>query len=55
MRVDPVDRQQVDNALSTAAVQDQLRSLLWEELITSLKEERHDQPVTEELERLRVA
>jgi SRSO17 transposase len=41
--------------LSTAAVQDQLRSLLWEDLITYLKEERHDQPVIEELERLRVA
>lgn len=41
--------------LSTAAAQDQLRSLLWEDLIISLKEERHDQPVIEELERLRVA
>jgi SRSO17 transposase len=41
--------------LSTAAVQDQLRSLLWEDLITYLKEARHDQPVIEELERLRVA
>jgi hypothetical protein len=40
---------------STAAAQDQLRSLLWEDLITYLKEERHDQPVIEELERLRVA
>lgn len=41
--------------LSTAAVQAQLRSLLWEDLITDLKEERHGQPVIEELERLRVA
>ena len=41
--------------LSRAAVQDQLRSLLWEDLITYLKEERHGQPVIEELERLRVA
>jgi len=41
--------------LSTAAAQDQLRSLLWEDLITYLKEECHDQPVIEELERLRVA
>jgi hypothetical protein len=41
--------------LSTAAAQDQLRSLLWEDLITYLKEEGPDQPVIEELERLRVA
>jgi hypothetical protein len=41
--------------LSTAAVQDQLRSLRWEDLITSLKEERHGQPVIDERERLRVA
>ena len=41
--------------LSTAAVQDQLRRLLWEDLITYLKAERHDQSVIEELERLRVA
>jgi SRSO17 transposase len=41
--------------LSTAAAQDQLRGLLWEDLITYLKEERHGQPVIEELERLRVA
>ena len=41
--------------LSTATAQDQLRSLLWEDLITYLKEERHDHPVIEELERLRVA
>jgi SRSO17 transposase len=42
-------------ALSTAAAQDQLRGLLWEDLITDLKENRHDQPVLDELERLRVA
>lgn len=41
--------------LSTAAAQDQLRSLLWEDLLTHLKEEGSDQPVIEELERLRVA
>jgi SRSO17 transposase len=41
--------------LSTAATQDQLRSLLWEDLITYLQEESPDQPVIEELERLRVA
>jgi SRSO17 transposase len=42
-------------AVSTAAAQDQLRSLLWEDLIAYLKEERHGRPVLEELERLRVA
>jgi SRSO17 transposase len=41
--------------ISTAAVQDQLRSLLWEDLITYLQEERPGQPVIQELERLRVA
>ena len=41
--------------ISTAAVQDQLRRLLWEDLITYLKEERLGQPVLQELERLRVA
>jgi hypothetical protein len=41
--------------LSTATAQDQLRCLLWEDLVTYLKEERHDQSVVEELERLRVA
>jgi DDE superfamily endonuclease len=40
---------------STAAAQDQLRGLLWDDLITYLKEKRHGQPVIEELERLRVA
>jgi SRSO17 transposase len=41
--------------LSTATAQEQLRGLLWEDLITYLKEERHGQSVLEELERLRVA
>jgi hypothetical protein len=41
--------------LSTAAAQDQLRSLLWEDLLTYLQEECPNQPVIEELERLRVA
>jgi SRSO17 transposase len=41
--------------ISTAAVQNQLRTLLWEDLITYLKEERPGQPVIQELERLRVA
>ncbi len=41
--------------LSTAAAQEQLRSLLWRDLLIYLKEKRHDQPVIEALERLRVA
>jgi hypothetical protein len=41
--------------ISIAAVQDQLRSLLWEDLTTYLQEERLGQPVIQELERLRVA
>jgi SRSO17 transposase len=41
--------------LSTAAAQDQLRGLLWEDLLTYLREKPHGQPVIEELERLRVA
>jgi SRSO17 transposase len=41
--------------LSTAAAQDQLRSLLWDDLLTYLKEECPDQPAIEELQRLRVA
>jgi hypothetical protein len=41
--------------LSPAAVQDQLRRRLWEDLIPSLQEERLAQPVGAELERLRVA
>jgi hypothetical protein len=41
--------------VSTASAQDQLRSMLWEDLIADLNEERHGQPVLEALERLRVA
>lgn len=41
--------------ISTAAAQDQLRRLLWEDLITYLHEEHPGQPVIQELERLRVA
>jgi SRSO17 transposase len=40
---------------STAAAQDQLRSLLWEDLLTYLQKECSDLPVIEELERLHVA
>jgi SRSO17 transposase len=41
--------------LSTAAAQAQLRGLLWEDLITYLKEKSHGQSVIDELERPRVA
>jgi hypothetical protein len=41
--------------LSTAAAQDQLRRLLWEDLLTYLREKPHGQPIIEALERLRVA
>lgn len=41
--------------LSTATAQDQLRRLLWEDLMTYLKEKRHGQSVIEALERLRIA
>ncbi len=41
--------------LSTAAAQDQLRGLLWEDLLTYLREKPPGQPVIEELERLRIA
>jgi SRSO17 transposase len=41
--------------LSTATAQDQLRHLLWQDLMTYLKEGRHGESVIEELERLRVA
>jgi DDE superfamily endonuclease len=41
--------------LSTAAAQDQLRGLLWEDLITYLQAKPHGHSVIEELERLRVA
>jgi hypothetical protein len=42
-------------ALSPATAQEQLRRLLWADLMTSLTEKRHGQSVMEELERLRVA
>jgi hypothetical protein len=41
--------------LSTATAQDQLRGLLWEDLVASLKEHSHEKSVLAELERLRVA
>jgi hypothetical protein len=41
--------------LSTAVAQDQLRRLLWEDLITYCQEQCPEQPVIEKLERLRVA
>jgi SRSO17 transposase len=41
--------------LSTAAAQDQLRGLLWEDLVAYLKEQCHEESVLAELERLRVA
>jgi hypothetical protein len=41
--------------LSTATAQDQLRGLLWGDLILDLKAKRHGPSVIEELERLRVA
>jgi hypothetical protein len=41
--------------LSTAAAQDHLRRLLWEDRLTSLQEACPDQPIVEEVERLRVA
>jgi DDE superfamily endonuclease len=40
---------------STALAQEQLRRLLWEELMTSLQEKHQGQPVIEELERLCIA
>ena len=40
---------------STAAAQEQLRSRLWEDLSTSLKEALRGQPLRDERERLRVA
>ena len=39
---------------STAKAQDQLRGLLWGDLIIYLQKKRHGQSVIEELERLRV-
>jgi hypothetical protein len=41
--------------LSTTAAQDQLRGLIWEDLVTYLKEQGHAQSVLAELERLRIA
>jgi len=41
--------------LATTAAQDQLRSLRWEDRITSRQEECPDQPVSDALARLRVA
>jgi SRSO17 transposase len=41
--------------LSTTAAQEHLRRLLWDDLITYLREPHHGQSVLEELERLRVA
>ena len=43
------------HVIAIAAAQDQLRSLLWEDLLTYLQEDCPDQPVIEKLERLRVA
>jgi SRSO17 transposase len=41
--------------LSTAAAQDQLREVLWEDLMVYLKEQCHEKSILAELERLRVA
>jgi hypothetical protein len=41
--------------LSTAAAQDQLRGVLWEDLMAYLKEQCPEQSILAELERLRVA
>jgi hypothetical protein len=41
--------------LLTAAAQDQLRGLIWNDMVASLKEECHETSVLAELERLRVA
>jgi hypothetical protein len=41
--------------LSTVAAQEQLRGLIWEDLVTYLKEQCHEESVLAELERLRVA
>jgi hypothetical protein len=40
---------------STAAAQEQLRCLIWDDIIASLKEEHHGEPVLTALEHLRVA
>jgi hypothetical protein len=41
--------------LSIAAAQDELRRVIWNDLITYLKEKRHGESVIKELGRLRVA
>jgi hypothetical protein len=41
--------------MSVATAQETLRGLIWEDLITSLKEQGHEKSVLTELERLRVA
>jgi hypothetical protein len=41
--------------LSTAAAQDQLRAVLWEDLMAYLKEPCHETSILAKLERLRVA
>jgi hypothetical protein len=40
---------------ATATAQDQLRALIWKDLLAYLQENHHGQSVIEELERLRVA
>jgi hypothetical protein len=40
---------------STAAAQEQLRGLMWDDIIADLKEKNHGEPVLTALERLRVA
>jgi hypothetical protein len=42
-------------ALSTAAAQDQLREVVWEDWMVYLKEQCHEKSILAELERLRVA
>jgi hypothetical protein len=41
--------------LSTAAAQDQLRAVLWEDLLVYLTEQCHEKSILADLERLRVA
>jgi hypothetical protein len=56
-RIDAPGQRTRDKAanLSTATAQDQLRGLLWEDLVTYLKEQCDEQSVLAELERLPVA
>jgi len=42
-------------SMSTAATQDEIRRVIWNDLITSLQEKSHGEAVIQELERLRVA